>query len=77
MAVTLDAAVKKKILAQTNSGYLRDCSDVEATVATDFCTFFENKYGHKEELKGKFVHIESVLAGCGINLSAPQSMVVD
>ena len=78
MAVTLDAAVEKKILAQINSGYLHDCSDVEATKATDFCTLFENKYGHKkDELKGKFVHIESVLAGCGINLSAPQTMVVE
>ena len=78
MAVTLDAALKKKILAQINSGYLHDCSDVEATRVTDFCTFFENKYGHKkDELKGKFVHIESVMAGCGINLSAPQTMVVD
>ena len=78
MAIISEAAVKKKILAQIQSSYLHECSDIEATGATDFCTFFDNKYGHKkDELKCKFVHLESLLAGGGFNLSAPQNIVVD
>ena len=41
--MTLEVAVKKKIRARINSDYLHNCSDTEATAATDFCKFFGDK----------------------------------
>ena len=73
-----ESTVKKEIMAQICSTYLHESADVETIVASDYFTYFETKYGHnKEELKDTFVHIETLLASCGSNVSAPQSCVVE
>ena len=74
---TKKLSVEDQIRGHINEKYLRS-KDIENPDSIDFCAYFEQTYGNKQdELKAKFLHIESFLCTDGWTPQAHITTVVD